>query len=1245
MFKMVFIVYRNGDELVIKQEYEQIKNTYGDRVHLDVFIDSEVDDDESSYESCKFAVESADFIYVNVHGALPYLKKFNSLQKIFMGKTPSLVHSGIEEENVEMQKQSSLSDVLYGQLLKYLIAGGKENLSSFIRLIMREFGGFDCEPDEVIIPKWEGLYGLPEGINEDIYLESISAQKSKPVIGILLHYNNIKNENTHHIDALIESIKEYGAVPLAMYTNILPVGPDHPGLRGALPRYMMRNGKSIVDALIVTTGFALSLLSAPGDGTSRVETSVFDMLDVPVLQAMNTFYSYEKWRESLAGVDPMLLNSNVYQTEFDGQIITVTTAYNEVVQTPYGSKNVTRPIQDRVDKVVRLSLNWAKLGRKGIQEKKVAIILHNMPPRADMIGCAYGLDTPESVYNMYQLLRSKGLPLEYEFEDGQEIIKKITNGLTNDGRFLSESEMLERSEAVVERAEYAPWFESLPEKPISELQRDWDDMPGSFMVIDDKILIPGIRNGNLFIGLQPPRAYEEKAEEMYHSTDLVCPYQYLAFYRYLENIFGADVVVHVGTHGTIEWLPGKEIGLSDECYPDLAIGDLPHLYPYIIDVPGEGVQAKRRTSAVILDHLIPSMTEGGMYGVLEGIDDLISQYYRARSENKQKIEILSEQIWDAVQGSDLHTDLGLTHEAFFSDVDSAVEKLHLWLSDIKSSKIKDGLHIFGDVPINERYRNMLRLLVAVPNDDVPSLREGLCTLNGLDYEVLLANLEHKLPDGRTNAMILEEMDELGRRLFESFEELGFTSEAADSVIDALYGEQKSQLKKCLNFVANEIKPRLDATTDEMKYFERGIDGRFVAPGPSGAPSRGNAAILPTGRNFYMIDPTAVPSRSAWETGKLLGDQLIQRYLDDEGQYPENVAIVVYSGETIKTSGDDIAEIMYLYGVRPVWIKNTDRVIDLEVIPLEELGRPRIDVTLRISGLFRDTFPNLIERIEDAVNLVASLDEDPEMNFIKKHVFSDFDQFIEQGLQREQAFEQAKLRVFGCPPGTYGAGVDILVNSKKWETAEDLGRAYINWGAHAYGKNIHGTKLEGLFSHRLESTDVTVKNVSSFEADMLDSDDFYNYHGGLNAAVKSQKGSYSASYTTNAGDPKHVVTRSTQEETSRIMRARINNPKWISGLKEHGFRGAQEFSAMVDIVFGWDATSDVVEDWMYDSITKTYLFDQELQEWIKEVNPWALQAISERLLEAAKRGMWDADEDMLEQIKEIYLSVEDELEGL
>ena len=1245
MFRAVFLINYDGQELFLKQAINELPVELGGvEVDFEFFNTADIDADQSCFKACVEAVDTADFIYLYVPGGLPYFKSYNAIQQHFMGRIPSFVYSGIDDENNEAQRTGALSPLIYSQLMPYHLMSGVENLKSFLKLVLFELGGIGDGPAELVVPLWQGIYGLPEGLTEDQYLDYLAQSKDRAVIGVLFHRHNMLHENTRHIDALIEEITQAGALPLAVYSNIMPMGDGDSGLRGALARYFMDADRSRIDTLIVTTGFSLSILSAPGDGSGIVEQSIFEPLDVPVLQAMFTYMSYEQWQQSEAGLEASMLATNVFQPEFDGQIITVPIAYSEPVQTTFGAKYVVLPIADRVRRVVRLALNWARLRATPFAAKKVAIVLHNMPPRADMIGCAYGLDTPQSVFNVYRMLAANELVLEREFADGQEIIAEITAGVTNDGRFMSEPEMLARSTATVRREVYAPWFDGLPERVIEQISRDWGAPPGQFMVADEAILIPGIINGNLFIGLQPPRAFEEKAEESYHNTDIVCPWQYLAFYRYLEEVFAADCVIHMGTHGTIEWLPGKEAGLSEECYPDIAIGEMPHLYPYIIDIPGEGAQAKRRTDAVVVDHLIPSMTESGSYDQLAAIEEQITQYYQALTADPGKCAVIAEQLWPLVEAANLDSDLGLVAEGFFADVNTAIERLHLWISEIKTSKVKDGLHIFGQVPVGERYSNLLRLLVNVANGSVASLREALAAWLGEDLEALLADPGHIMADGRTAAMLLEQIDAIGSQVFAVYVQSDFDIEAALGVVRSVCEPADSQpLLDCLRFVAEQAMPRLNQTTDELLYLQRGIEGRFVPPGPSGSPSRGNALILPTGRNFYMIDPSTIPSRSAWTVGQMLGDQLLDRYLDEQGAYPESVAIVVYAGETIKTTGDDIAEIMYLYGVRPVWLGDSNRLIDLEVIPLSELGRPRIDVTLRISGLFRDCFPNLIERIEDAVNLVAALDEPDDSNYVKKHVNQDFAAFIASGMQREQAFEYARYRVFSDPPGTYGAGVDTLIYSRQWESSDDLGQAYINWGAHAYGKKLHGTKLTEVFVRRLEQTEVTVKNVSSVESDMLDSDDFFNYHGGLISAVKKERGSLPLSLATNAGDPKHVKTKSIHEETSRIMRSRINNPVWIEGLKEHGFRGAQEFSAMVDIVFGWDATSDVVDDWMYTSITNTYLLDEELQEWIRANNPWALLNISERLLEAAQRGMWDADEEMLDQIRQIYLSIEGDLE--
>lgn len=768
------------------------------------------------------------------------------------------------------------------------------------------------------------------------------------------------------------------------------------------------------------------------------------------------------------------------------------------------------------------------------------------------------------------------------------------------------------------------------------------------MVFKDQMPVPGILNGNIFIGLQPARGYEDKAEEVYHSTDIVPPHPYIAYYKWLKNGFKADVVIHVGTHGTLEWLPGKEIGLSAACYPDIAISNLPNLYPYSITVEGEGIQAKRRSYAVLLDHLIPSMAQSGSYDEMAELDDLIKQYYRAVSTDQGKTSFVQQNIQTIVIEQNYLTDLDISQEEMEADFPAFVEKLHTWVEGIKNTLIKDGLHIFGQVPQAERLYQLVCALLRLSNGKIPSLTQATAKAMGMDYEFLKDNPQHRDAEGVTNLMKFNEIEALSREVVRDYLQNKTEPEAIGDHLKSHFitanPAELVDLKTVFEFMQNTLMPKLSATTDEMTHLVKGVNGEFVPPGGSGAPTRGRVSILPTGRNFYAIDPAAVPTRAAWEVGKQLGQKMIDRYLEDEQCYPETMVIVVYAGETMKTSGDDIAEVYYLLGVKPKWLENSDRVIGLEVIPTSELGRPRVDVTLRISGLFRDTFPNLIESVEEAVNLVASLDESDEENFIKRNFQNEVRELIQNGASIETAQEEAGMRIFSDPPGTYGAGVTQLINSKNWEDFTDLGKIYTFWGGHAYGKKVHGKRVTEVFARRLSKAQITIKNESSMEIDMLESDDFYNYHGGLIAAVRTASGQKPQSYCGDSSDPAWVSLNNVKEQTAKIMRSRILNPKWFDGMKEHGYKGAQEISGMVDFVFGWDATADSVEDWMYEKISENFLFNNERREWIKSVNPWAIQNMTERLLEAAQRGMWEAKAESLEKLREIYMDIEGDLEN-
>ncbi len=1195
------------------------------------------------------ATEKADFVFINIFGSLSFFKSFLKYYERFKGKKKFFINTTIEEEVAELFPQCQIMHDDFKTMFRYFKSDGLNNMLNLIKWIGNQFAGLDVPLDLPVCPKWSGIYDPDEEtVDEAAYIAKIK-NSNQPVIGIIMNVMLMQKKNRLHIDALIREMKKQNAMPLCIYAELLPNADlGCLGIKATLQQYMLSEDRPIVDAIINTTGHSLSIISAPGDGSKPQENSIFEQFGVPVFQLMTTMQSYEEWEISVKGIDSLSLSWSVFQPEFDGQVITYPFATTELEETELGTRRYAAPIADRIKNIVSIGIKWAILRHKDNSEKKVAIILHNNPPRNDNIGGAAGLDTPVSVCKLITRMEAAGIHTQYHFADGKEIIDTITKGLTNDGRWMSPENMLAKSIDTVTEAKYRQWYDPFIPRIKENLVKYWDEPVGDFMAVDQQLLVPGILNGNIFIGLQPPRAFEEKAEEMYHSTDIPCPHQYIGVYRWVEDVFQADVIIHVGTHGTIEWLPGKEVGLSKDCFSDICIGTIPHLYVYIINAPGEGTQAKRRTYATLVDHMIPSMVESGVYDELAKMDELMKQYYHVKAADPKKLPLVQQEILELGKKINLHDDIGLTDEEMANDPDECIEKMHTWVTRVQACDIADGFHILGMVPEGDRYRNMLKMLVRNRNGEVPSLREGVCDLLGLDFEALLANPETATQDGKSYGILLREADEVAENIFLALEGKGFAADSVDGIIqDFQINRENStkRLKECLTFVCTFIKPRIQRMTDEMDRLVGGVSGKFVPPGPSGAPTRGNAGILPTGRNFYSVDPGAMPSRSSWEIGKILADQLIERSLHDDGVYPQSVSILVYATEAMRNYGDDIAETFYLLGVRPVWLGNTDRVIGIEAIPMEELGRPRIDVTLRITGLFRDAFPNLIERVEDAVNLVASLDETDDVNYIKKHVTEEVEELVKQGIDLETATTQSLYRVFGDAPGAYGAGVNNVVESKKWNDVTDLGKVYTTWGCHVYGKHVHGDKVPETFALRMKKVSVAVKNESTREFDMLDSDDFYNYFGGMVAAITTHSGSQKPAYVPSTSDTDHVETLTLHEEASRVMRARVNNPKWIEGLKKHGYRGAKQISAMVDFAFGWDATTNVIDDWMYDSIAERYAFDKENTDWMREVNPWALHNVAERLLEANQRGMWNASEDKVEKLKKIYMEMEGDLEDL
>ncbi|AEG15729.1 cobaltochelatase, CobN subunit [Desulfofundulus kuznetsovii DSM 6115] len=1143
---------------------------------------------------------------------------------------------------------SNLSEEDYRLVRLYVCYGGEENLKNLlIWSINRYLKKFYPVPEPKPLP-WEGLYypGCQSEAQAAALLEE-KLKEGKPVVGILFYQSYRVTGNTGFVDELINQIENQGGVALPVF--LYATRNDELGSRGiawVVENYFSRQGRPLVDVVVNTLMFAQTMATPT---FSRVEEKdLYLRLGVPLIKAIISVASRSEWENSQQGLGPLDVVMSVALPEFDGDLITVPVATREELERDplTGAAPIKYvPVAERMQKVASLALRWARLRRKPNREKKVAIILHNYPPRNDRIGNAFGLDTPASVHRLLLAMREAGYQVEDLPPDGTALMEKILAGLTNERGWLEPRELERRAVARVEKGTYREWFSAFPENSQEHLERDWGPPPGEVFYYGDHLLVPGIFLGNVFLGVQPPRGFLEDPSKIYHSPDLSPPHHYLAYYRWLRDVFQADIVFHIGKHGSLEWLPGKGVGLSAACFPDLAINDLPHVYPYIVNNPGEGTQAKRRSHACIIDHLVPVMTRAGSYDELAEIEVILKEYNEAKMMDASRLPSLHNLIWEKVALTHLDRDLKITREAAEKDWEDFLEHLHSYLHEIKDTLIRDGLHILGQPPAGEALVEMLLALTRLPNGPVPSLREQVAGIKGFNYEALLSNPGYFDPDrGRTYGEMLDEIDNLARRLLEAFVNGGYTVDEAPFIVQKLLGKQNEEICRVLEYAVNTLVPALAATKQELDNCLNALAGGFVPPGPSGAPTRGMADILPTGRNFYSVDPQAVPSRAAWQVGCSLADALLERYRQEKGTYPGSVGIVVWATSNMRTGGDDIAQALYLMGVRPVWDEKSGRIKGLAVIPLEELGRPRIDVTIRASGMFRDAFLNVIHLIDQAVEMVANLDEPEDLNFVAAHVRQEVAEKVAQGINPEQAREEALWRIFSDPPGCYGAGVSNLITARNWRDEKDLGEVYVTWGGYAYSRRSFGKDARPAFRQRLALVEATVKNEDTREIDMYDSDDFYSYHGGMVAAVKAIKGEPPMSFSGDSSDPARVRVRTLDEETRHIFRARVLNPKWIESMKRHGYKGAGDLSHLVEVAFGWDATAGVLEDWLYEALAHKYALDPSMQDWFKEVNPWALQNIVEHLLEAIERGMWQAAPEMNEALRELYLEIEGELEA-
>ena len=1120
---------------------------------------------------------------------------------------PLAVLPGDDQPDAELAQLSTAPHEAQHRLWRYLAEGGIDNAVELLKYAASLLGD-DRSWEEPRPLLHAGPYSA--GKPKDGFADT-AGRPDAPVAALVFYRALVQAGNLAVVDALVSALTSAGLNPLPVWVTSL----KDPLSAATLTQLLL---DAQPDIILNATGFAVG---TPG-GAENGETGPFTAFDCPVLQVIFAGSDAVSWQDGQQGLPARDIAMNVALPEVDGRIITRAVSFKGVARRdPLTETDIVayEPEASRVNFVAELAANWVKLRQTPPVERRIAIILANYPNRDGRIGNGVGLDTPASAVAVLRALAAAGYRVEDIPEDGDALVARLTAGPTNDTRALSSRRLAE----TFARSDYGFFFSGLPEAAKARVGERWGPperdpffLPGELDC--GRFAIPAFRCGNVAICLQPARGYNIDPASSYHDPDLPPPHGYLAFHAWVRDGFRAHAVVHLGKHGNLEWLPGKALALSAACFPEVALGALPNLYPFIVNDPGEGTQAKRRAQAVIVDHLTPPLTRAESYGPLRELERLIDEYADASAVDPRRLRLLADEILSLSRVAGIDLDCGIADD---EGTDDALVKLDRYLCELKEMQIRDGLHVFGSSPTGTPLRDLLVALARTARGGKPGDASLLRALAGdLDLGFDPLSVDFAMPwDGPRPAVLAGEQP--WRTAGDTVERL---EDLAAALIDGrrICAPQWTNTRNVLDRIESGLRPAVAACGDaEMRGLLAGLDGRFVAPGPSGAPTRGRPDVLPTGRNFYSVDTRMLPTPAAWTLGWKSAALLVQRHLQEHGDWPRRLAVTAWGTSNMRTGGDDIAQALALMGVRPTWDQGSHRVTGFEVLPATVLDRPRVDVTLRISGLFRDAFPNLVDLFDSAVRALADLDESDEENPLIGKARDDEAALLASGADPAEARRLAGCRVFGSKPGAYGAGLQALIDERGWQTDADLARAYVAWGGYAYGGGLRGKAAHGLFERRLAAVEGVVQNQDNREHDILDSDDYYQFEGGMTAAVRLLSGAQPAVWHADHSRPENPVIRTLAEEVGRVVRARVVNPKWIAGAMRHGYKGGFEMAATVDYLFAFAATARCVGDHHFDAVYEAYVADDDVRSFLEEKNPAALREMSARLLEAQERQLW------------------------
>jgi cobaltochelatase CobN len=1024
----------------------------------------------------------ARFILVRLLGGIDYWR-YGVDQLAALARSANLslaVVPGDGRIDRRLDEVSTLPIPALRQISGYFSGGGVDNINACLRFL----ASFFMHQEKIPRPRYTPAFGLfneaaPDGLNTIptaliiFYKSALFAGDIKPVLELT---RKLATVGFRVSSAYITSLKDGEAA-------------------NSLQAYL-RNERP--DIILNLTAFAARLEHAG---------SVLDEANVPVLQLTLSGGSFKAWAASQRGLGGADLAMSVVLPEFDGRIIAGAISFREEIQYNKAlefTRSSNIPSEPGIEYTADLALSWTKLARTPRADRRLALIISDYPAKEGRTGYAVGLDTPASLIAIASRLDAEG------YRVGS------TGCAGALARLLSQTDLT----PTLSVSDYRRLLTSLAPEFTDQVCTTWGEPHEDASVVAEKYHFAIMKTGNLIIAVQPDRGHAASRKDEYHDTALPPRHSYMAFYLWLRKVEGVHAIVHCGTHGTLEWLPGKATALSEVCAPRAVLGPVPLIYPFIVNNPGEAAQAKRRSAAVTVGHLMPALEDAGTHGEMAELEGLFDEYAEAQALDPRRAVRLAELIMEHAANTGVAEESGVTsHE----DPASALPKLDAWLCDVKGMQIGIGLHVFGSV-------------------------------------------------------------------------IGRQTAIADSLAQKVEVPDTAALERLV----------VSSAEAEMNALIMALDGRFVSPGPAASPYRGRLDVLPTGRNLYGLDPRAVPTKTAWELGSRTADALVIRHAQDHGEWLKRLVLDVWGSSTMRTGGDDLAQAYALLGVCLRWDNGSARVSGFDVLPLAVLKRPRVDVTLRISGLFRDVFPEQIALFNRAVSAVAALDEMPEDNPLSADARSQSDSTIK--------------RVFGAAPGTYGVGLSRRLAESAWSDRGELGEAYLNATAYAYMNAENGVPAGSEFRRQVAMADAFMHVQDMPGQDIFDSDAFAEHEGGF-AAAASVLGNHPAIYHGDTVETDQIRVRTMREEVALVLRARATNPRWLDGQMQHGYRGAAEIAQTIDNFFAYAALTDVVTDRQFSALFDAILGDESVRHFLTTVNPAAAYAVVARFKEAIRRGLW------------------------